>query len=187
MGRQPPSSTLVTFSIFLQTKYVLGVLRRRAGWSLRFLPVPSLSGWRGGVSFSFKPTVYISLKSTHFFASKPQKCGPESSRDDSLMLLTRILHSPLPHRAVRMMLPNLRWDHFPSLLETLWWFPRHSQDQASPFEMPPSLYQNLATIPPFRLFLLPALFLPDLRTTTFHLPAALSQVQLIPRILYFPA
>ena len=85
------------------------------------------------------------------------------------------------------MLPNLRLDHFPSLLETLLRFPRHSQDQVSPIEMPPSLYQNLVTNPPFHFFLLPALFLPDLGTTIFHLPAALSQVQLIPRILHFPA
>lgn len=75
------------------------------------------------------------------FLSKPpislplSKLGPKSSRDDALMPLSRTPHSLLPHRAVRMMLPNLRWEHSPSLPETLQQIPHHSQDQASPFDM----------------------------------------------------
>lgn len=75
------------------------------------------------------------------FLSKPpislpsSKLGPESSRDDALMPLSRIPHSLLPHKAVRMMLPNFRREHFPSLPETLQQIPHHSQDQASPFDM----------------------------------------------------
>lgn len=80
-------------------------------------PIP-ISVVVGGGSFGLKPNIYISLKSIHYFASKPPKSGPESSRDEASMPPTRIPTFPLASWNSQNDASNLRSDHFTLLLET---------------------------------------------------------------------